>query len=244
MERENRRQVHHRMIENEQYRVDGDQLTINQLTNTQRTFTQATLNNLEFADNCDTERSKNVTAAISEFLVHNALSFNLVESPKFIIMLKSLNCAYTPPKRDVFRTKELDNLFDRTSGKLDDKWRLMGNPMKTLGFDGYTDDNSNSVLNIIVSALGVSACEDSIDPGTEAEDANFLATTVLAALEKKGENVEENYAGVVADNTSANTNALKMITRRYPKLIACGCIGHISDLMIEDLFEVPAFKGV
>ena len=56
--------------------------------------------------------------------------------------------------------------------------------------------------------------------------------------------MEENYAGVVADNTSANTNALKMITRRYPKLIACGCIGHISDLMIEDLFEVPAFKDV
>ena len=155
-----------------------------------------------------------------------------------------MNCAYTPPKRDVFRTKELDNLFDRTSGKLDDKWRLMGNPMKTLGFDGYTDNNSNSVLNITVSALGVSACEDSIDPGTEAEDADLLAITALAALEKKGENVEENYAGVVADNTSANTNALKMITRRYPKLIACGCIGHISDLMIEDLFEVPAFKDV
>ena len=42
MERENRRQVHHIMIENEQYRVDGDQLTINQLTNIQRTFTQVT----------------------------------------------------------------------------------------------------------------------------------------------------------------------------------------------------------
>ena len=39
--------------------------------------------------------------------------------------------------------------------------------MKTLGFDRYTDNNSNSVVNVTVSALGVSACEDLIDLGTE-----------------------------------------------------------------------------
>ena len=112
-------------------------------------------------------------------------------------MLKSLNCAYTPPKRDVFRTKELDNLFDRTSGKLDDKWRLMGNPMKTLGFDGYTDDNSNLVLNITVSALGVYACEDSIDPGTEAVVAKKLASSASVPGSMLSSQVDTPKAGTV-----------------------------------------------
>ena len=77
------------------------------------------MNSIEFADNCDAERSKNITAAISEFLVYNALSFNLTESPKFVNMVKALNCAYTPPKIDVFRTTALDDLYDRTTTKLD-----------------------------------------------------------------------------------------------------------------------------
>ena len=136
-------------------------------------------------------------------------------------MITLLNCAYKPLSRDAFRTTHLDELYEKTSKSLDDKWRLLGNPMKTLGFDGYTDSNNNSVINITVSSLGISVCEDSIDPGTEAEDANFLSNKVLTALEQKGENVEENFAGVVCDNTSANMNAIDIVQQRYPKLIGC-----------------------
>ena len=159
-------------------------------------------------------------------------------------MITSLKCAYKPLSRDAFRTTHLDVLNEKTSKSLDDKWRLLGNPMKTLGFDGYKDSNNNSVINITVSSLGISACEDSIDPGTEAEDANLLLNKVLTALEQKGENVEENFAGVVCDNTSANMNAIDIVQQWYSKLIGCGCISHVSDLLIEDLFKVMEFKEI
>ena len=75
-------------------------------------------------------------------------------------------------KKDCFCTTELDNLYDKTIFKMKTEWRLLGNPVKTIGFDGYTDNCSNSVLNITVSALGVTVCEDSIDPGTNSEMRN------------------------------------------------------------------------
>lgn len=237
------RQQQLRMIENEEYRLDAQNNNIT-ADNSQRLLTQATLNSIEFANNCDENRAKNMTAAISEFLVYNALSFNLVESEGFKKMINALNCAYKPPKRDAFRTTHLNNLFENTSKYMDDKWRLLGNPMKTLGFGGYTNNNGNSVVNVTVSALGVLSCEDSIDPGTEIEYAAFLSHTVLTALEKKGDNVEENFAGVVCNNTSANMNSLDLVKERYRKLIGCGCISHVSDLLIEDLFRVVEFKDI
>ena len=58
--KENQRQEQQRSLKNEQYKVGGTQMTINQLTNTQWTFTQSTLNNIDFVDNCNAERSKNI----------------------------------------------------------------------------------------------------------------------------------------------------------------------------------------
>ena len=39
-------------------------------------------------------------------------------------------------------------------------------------------------------------------------------------------------------------NSLTIVKARYPKLIGCGCISHVSDLLIEDLFRVVEFKDV
>ena len=122
------------------------------------------------------------------------------------------------------------------------EWRLLGNPKKTMGFDGYTDNNHNSVLNITVSALGVTACEDSIDPGTHSEDSAWLSGTVINALEDSSTDVEEEYAGLVCDNTATNMNALDLVLIVYPLLIAAGCIAHLSDLVIEDIFKIPEAK--
>ena len=53
-----------------------------------------------------------------------------------------------------------------------------------MGFCGRTDSNSDSVLSMTVPALGVTAYEDYIDPGTHSEDHLWLKTTMLEALRK------------------------------------------------------------
>ena len=189
-----------------------------------------------FADHCSDERANLINAVLCEFLVYNALSFRLVESPAFLKMVRLMNSAYKPPKKDNFRTRQLDELYDATVERMKTEWRLLGNPLKTMGFDGYTDSNSNSVLNITVSALGVTACEDSIDPGIHSEDHLWLKTTILEALRSSAQNVEEYFAGLVCDNTITNMNALGHLESEYPKLITAGCVAHLSDLIIEDIF--------
>ena len=54
------------------------------------------------------------------------------------------------------------------------EWRLLGNPMKTTGFDGYTDNCNNSVLNITISAFGVTVCENLIDLVTHSGNSEWL----------------------------------------------------------------------
>ena len=39
----------------------------------------------------------------------------------------------------------------------------------------------------------------------------MISTTILTALEKKGDNIEESFAGVICDSTSVNINALKIV---------------------------------
>ena len=73
-------------------------------------------------------------------------------------------------KKYLFCTRQLDKLYDATVDKVITEWLLLGDPMKTMRFDGYRDSNSNSVLNITVYALRATACEDSIDPRNHTKD--------------------------------------------------------------------------
>ena len=117
------------------------------------------------------------------------------------------------------------------------EWRLFGNPMKTMGFDGYTGKCSNYVLNITVSALEVTACEDFIDPGTNDENAEWLGQAVVDKLQDSATEVEKEY-----DNTTTNMNALDQVICVLKKLIATGCVAHLSNLVIENIFKIREAK--
>ena len=79
-------------IEEAQYAVTNPQVP----RNNPNRFVQATLEQTDFADHCGEDRRKEINAAVYEFLVYNALSFRLVESPAFLNMVKLLNSAYKP----------------------------------------------------------------------------------------------------------------------------------------------------
>ena len=75
---------------------------------------QRTLDQTNFTDNFSEERDNLKNAAICEFLVHNALSLRLVESPAFLKMARLMNSACKSPKKDAFCTRQLDELHDAT----------------------------------------------------------------------------------------------------------------------------------
>ena len=57
--------------------------------------------------------------------------------------------------------------------------------------------------------------------------------------------VEETYAGAVADNTSTNLRAFKIINEKYPKLLNTGCAPHVVNLLPKDMFtRIQEFKNI
>jgi hypothetical protein len=127
-------------------------------------------------------------------------------------------------------------------------WRLRGNPLLTMGFDGYTGVNSNAVVNITETAEHLTAFKNCIDPGEKSEDGAFLANTLMEEMklvekESPPRRVEDVYVGTVGDNVSCNRSAAKAIEKVYPKLLHPGCCTHVCDLLIEDICEkIPEIK--
>jgi hypothetical protein len=128
-------------------------------------------------DRCDEARAKTSTAAITVFLVGCAIPFTIVESSFFIKMIETLNLGYLChlPKDDAFCRTHLLTLFNDTIREINELWQVCGNPLLTMGFDGYTGENSNSVVNITETAEDLAAFKNCVDPGENSEDGIFLA---------------------------------------------------------------------
>ena len=124
-------------------------------------------------------------------------------------------------------------------------WKKLGNPLRTLGFDGFADDCSRSVINITDAAKGHTACRNSINVGISSSDAKFYFDAIMNEFnnEDNESGVENIYCGIVCDNTKNNLVAVRMVQDIFPLLLFCGCIAHLFNLLIEDLFNIPVFNS-
>jgi len=233
--------------QNDDYDVDDIGFVDNR---PRRKSRQMTLYDVGSLDHCDEEtRAKIITNSICQFLDGTATAFTVVESSFFIDMIRSLNSAYLKflPKSDAFRRTYLPALFQDTLKEIRKMWQLQGNPELTIGYDGHTNDNSNTVLIITETSEKLTAFKDCVDPKEDSESGEWIANTIMAQMEKVTEaekSVETVYAGTVCDNVSCNSAASRLIEARYPKLFTPACCTHIADLLIEDICKIPAFKRI
>ena len=93
--------------------------------------------------------AEKINQLISEFLVENALPFQITELPFFIEMIESLNKAHVNKlqKRDIFCTRLLHEIYESTPKEIYKMWKEQGNPLVTTGIDGYKDQTGDSVVN-------------------------------------------------------------------------------------------------
>jgi len=176
-----------------------------------------------FVDHCDEKRAEVITAAIATFIVGCALPFSIVQSVFFVAMLKSLNAAYITylPKTDAFRNRWVPELFRDTKNKIDHMWHAMGDPLRTLAFDGFKTEAGTHVVNVTEYAAGKVAFKSVVDPGLERENAQFyyeLCEEELWCGTPDGKNVEDNVGYTVA--------AMSMLEEKFPTLITGGCAAH------------------
>jgi hypothetical protein len=123
--------------------------------------------------------------------------------------------------------------------------QALGNPLRTLGFDGFKTEAGTDVVNCTETAGDKCAFKSCVDPGERREDHTFYAETIEVELRSgaaaAGKTVEETYAGVVADNVGYNMKAFKIVQLIFPMLFFFGCIAHCFDLLCEDFAKIPEF---
>jgi hypothetical protein len=162
---------------------------------------------------------------VIQFIAGCGVAMLITESPFFIDMLKSLNEAYVKtflPKAACFTRTWLPQLYKEVEGKIEILWNSSGDVLRSLGSDGFTGEDSSKVNIITETMLDKVAFMDCVDQGEDRADAEYTANLWMERLimtAGDGEEVEETFAAVVADNTSVNPCAGKIVEETYPRVL-------------------------
>ena len=80
---------------------------------------------------------------------------------------------------------------------------------------------------------------DSISTGSESHDGEFYAQKVSEIMEKVG---PMKVIGYITDNASVMKKSWRLLTQKYPHLIAFGCAAHGLNLLCKDIMSIRRLK--
>ncbi|XP_028801342.1 uncharacterized protein LOC114756562 [Neltuma alba] len=139
---------------------------------------------------------------ICKCIYGNALSFNLVRSPLFIQMLKSVGeygRGLKPPSYHEVRVSHLKKAVDKIQeslAKYKKEWEKWG---CTLICDGWTDGKGRSLTNFLVNSPSGTVFLKSVDTSSVIKDAKQMFELLDNLVEEIG---EDNVVQVVTDGVS------------------------------------------
>ncbi|XP_028803194.1 uncharacterized protein LOC114758322 [Neltuma alba] len=139
---------------------------------------------------------------ICKCIYSNALPFNLVRSPLFIQMLKSVGeygRGLKPPSYHEVRVSHLKKAVDKIQESLvkyKREWEKWG---CTLMCDGWTDRKGRSLANFLVNSPGGTVFLKSVDTSSVIKDAKQMFELLDNIVEEIG---EDNVVQVVTDGAS------------------------------------------
>ncbi|GMQ03740.1 hypothetical protein CsSME_00049421 [Camellia sinensis var. sinensis] len=166
---------------------------------------------------------------ICRVIYGHALAFNLVKSPLFKKMLKSVGeygVGLKPPSYHEVRVSFLKKEVDNKTGC-------------TIMSDGWTDGKSRSLTNFLVNSPSGTVFIKSIDTSGVIKNSMKLFEMLDDIVNEIG---EENVVQVVTDSASAYVGAGRLLEEKRTKLFWSPCAAHCLDLMLSDIGELTVFK--
>ncbi|KAK1936997.1 hypothetical protein P3T76_009775 [Phytophthora citrophthora] len=112
--------------------------------------------------------------------------------------------------------------------------------------DGWSDPNSESVINFMVTSPFIRPIFWSSE---RCGDRQHTGDYMAAALRKVIREVEEvtgkgSVCGVVTDNASNMRRAWELLMEKMPHLTCNGCAAHTINLLLKDMFDIPFLNEV
>lgn len=180
-----------------------------------------------------------VDDSICEFIIDNALPFNLVTSASFkklLVNVAKWGQNYKPPGKTKVSTVLLDRLHSRVDQELVEVRSCIEVFGAALCSDGYTNHANQAYYNCILTSPCGNEYYGLIVGSADKKNALWIADNLTAVINRYG---AEHIVIVVMDNAAVNVAAGNILMERFPYITFVGCCAHAIDLLIKDAYKHP-----
>lgn len=213
---------------------------------------------LNFEEKVESQESYRVRMKLNElrtrFLINNMLPFAIFSRKPgknlFYQIAKVLNPDLCDQIPSMFKMSErnlniyYESMMDRVKSSISSSF---ANSYGTLLFDGWTDDNNESVVNVMLSVTGVERTRktfflSSTYTGSEPVDANYYADLLENTVLTFG--TMKNICAVVSDGASCCRKAKQKLIEKHNHLLPVQDQTHSANLLMQDLGSISWISTV
>ncbi|XP_028552223.1 uncharacterized protein LOC110098778 [Dendrobium catenatum] len=169
------------------------------------------------------ELRNKVCLDIARFIYENGISFNVVRSPSWINMLRSVGSygrGLQLPSMYELRTWMLNEEFKTTSKMVDDVKKTWIETGITIMSDDWSDIRHRSIINFLINNPYGIVFMKSVDASSFLKDTQLLFEMLDEVVDEVG----------------------RMLMEKRPHLYWNPCAAHCIDLMLEKLGQLPQHK--
>lgn len=165
----------------------------------------------------------------------NGLSFNLVRSPYWKEMVRSINEApkgYKSPGYEKVRGMLLEKevkMIEDSLQPIRDSWIETG---VSIVSDGWKDSKNRPLINVIAVSPKGAMFLKAMDCEGQVKDGQFIADILIAAIEQVG---ARNVVQVITDNAKNCRAAGLLVEERYSHIFWTPCAVHSLNLMLKKI---------
>jgi hypothetical protein len=159
-----------------------------------------------------------------------------VDNPLFKAFIFKLRPAYQPPSRKTLSTSMLDTTYNKYKSRMNNIIERYQGEL-SLNTDGWTNPRGDSIINYVLVARDEALFVKSVSTGKDRHTGTYIADGLKETIEELG---PQNLCAVTTDNASNMKSSWNEVQDKYPLIDCIGCGAHMTNLLVEDIMEIPA----
>ena len=192
-----------------------------------------------FVDCVNVKQQNELDSLWAKALYTNGWSFHSVSNPYLQQFFAKIRPGWKPPTRYMLSNGLLDTTESEVNHSISEA--IERAPNISLQLDGWSDVNRSCLINVALYA-GRPIFFQSVEPGAQRHDANFIASTIVQCINSQPN--PKMVRSVVTDQPSVMTAAWKQVSIKLPWVNCYGCGAHVVNLLAGDFRKMDSVTDV
>jgi len=181
--------------------------------------------------------------AVARAFYSAAIPFRAAENPEVRALLTMYRPSMTLPTRHDLANALLNEAY--TEEKVKVKQEIAKHDFLTVVTDGWSDPNSECVMNfMVVSPFMRPMFWSSVRTSDDKHTGKYVADAVSDVIDQVNAVGKARVCAVVTDNASNMRKSWQELWKTRPSLICNGCSAHTLNLLLQDMFAMDPLKQV